>query len=122
MYKKSKELCLLYKNSEWRKRKLLIEDALYWGYLYYEQKNTALDFNDLIILINSFSREKKVIHKKEEIVKENKKDKKYELVYDYLENEVLNHNTEEEDISNEARRYIKKVEAEKERRFRRGRI
>lgn len=79
-------------------------------------------FNDLIILINSFSREKKVIHKKEEIVKENKKDKKYELVYDYLENEVLNHNTEEEDISNEARRYIKKVEAEKERRFRRGRI
>ena len=79
-------------------------------------------FNDLIILINSFSREKKVIHKKEEIVKENKKDKKYELVYDYLEKEVVNKNNDEEDISNEARRFIKKIEAEKERRFRRGRI
>ena len=77
---------------------------------------------DLIVLINSFNREKKVTQKKEEIVKENKKDKKYELVYDYLEKEVLNKNDDKEDISNEARRFIKKVEAEKERRFRRGRI
>ena len=79
-------------------------------------------FKDFIILMNSFSREKKVIQKKE-IAKENKKDSKvYEYVYDYLEKEVLNKNDDEEDISNEARRYIKKVEAEKERRFRRGRI
>lgn len=74
---------------------------------------------DFIILMNSFSRKKKVIQKKEEIAKENKK---YEYVYDYLEKEVINKNDDEEDISNEARRFIKKVEAEKERRFRRGRI
>lgn len=79
-------------------------------------------FKDFIILMNSFNREKKVIQKKEEIVKENKKDKKYELVYDYLEKEVLNKNDDKEDISNEARRFVKKIEAEKERRFRRGRI
>ena len=79
-------------------------------------------FKDFIILMNSFSRKKKVTQKKEEIVKENKKDKKYEYVYDYLEKEVLNKNDDEEDISNEARRFIKKIEAEKERRFRRGRI
>ena len=76
-------------------------------------------FKDFIILMNSFNREKKVTQKKEEIAKENKK---YEYVYDYLEKEVLNKDDDEEDISNEARRYIKKVEAEKERRFRRGRI
>ena len=78
-------------------------------------------FKDFIILMNSFSREKKVIQKKE-IAKENKKDSKvYEYVYDYLEKEGVNkNNDDEEDISNEARRYIKKVEAEKERRFRRG--
>lgn len=77
-------------------------------------------FKDFIILMNSFSREKKVIQKKE-IAKENKKDSKvYEYVYDYLENEVLNKDDDEEGISNEARRFIKKVEAEKERRFRRG--
>ena len=75
-------------------------------------------FKDFIILMNSFNREKKEIQKKE-IAKENKK---YEYVYDYLEKEVVNKNDDEEDISNEARRYIKKVEAEKERRFRRGRI
>ena len=76
--------------------------------------------NDLIVLMNTFSRKKKVIHKKEEIVKENKKDKKYEYVYDYLEKEVLNKNDDEEDISNEARRFIKGIETEKERRYRRG--
>ena len=77
-------------------------------------------FKDFIILMNSFSRKNKVTQKKEEIVKENKKDKKYEYAYDYLEKEIIN--KDEEGISNEARRFIKKVEAEKERRFRRGRI
>lgn len=79
-------------------------------------------FKDLIILMNSFNRKKKEIQKKE-IAKENKKDSKaYEYVYDYLEKEVVNKNNDEEDISNEDRRFIKKIEAEKERRFRRGRI
>ena len=77
-------------------------------------------FKDFIILMNSFSRKKKVTQKKEEIVKENKKDKKYEYVYDYLEKEVLNKNDDKEDISNEARRFIKSLETEKERRYRRG--
>ena len=70
MYKKSKELCLLYKNSEWRKRKLLIEDALYWGYLYYEQKNTALDFNDLIILtVTLFKQHSDILQKWQSLIK-----------------------------------------------------
>ena len=74
-------------------------------------------FKDFIILMNSFNREKKVIQKKEEIAKENKN---YEYVYDYLEKEVVNKNNDEEDISNEARRFIKGLETEKERRYRRG--
>ena len=77
---------------------------------------------DFLILMDTFTREKKEIQKKE-IDKENKKDSKaYEYAYDYLEKEVLNKDDDEEDISNEARRFIKKIEAEKERRFRRGRI
>lgn len=77
---------------------------------------------DFLILMDTFTREKKKIQKKE-IAKENKKDSKaYEYVYDYLEKEVVNKNNDEEDISNEDRRFIKKIEAEKERRFRRGRI
>lgn len=75
-------------------------------------------FKDFIALIEMFNREKKEIPNKE-IVKENKKDR-YEYVYDYLEKEVLNKNEDEEDISNEARRFIKNLEAAKERRYRRG--
>ena len=76
-------------------------------------------FKDFIALMEMFNREKKEIPNKE-IAKENKKDR-YEYAYDYLEKEVINKKNEE-DISNEARRFVKKIEAEKERRFRRGRI
>ena len=44
--------------------KSLLKDCIYYGYLYYQQKNNSIDFNDMIILaVNLFKKESNILRK-----------------------------------------------------------